>query len=461
MSRDNLLTSPPPGTIWARRNSADARIPEHGESSTGWSYNRTAPSLPSESGAESEPATYSSARSKRSSANPLRLLLDRALWSPTSSNAPSTPYSPGRPDSRTGTALSSPPFSDAILTPRSEASELHSHVQIYSGTASPPVTDTAVDFDDDRKLRGRHRAGSFPFSLMSAFRGPSTAPASSVQSDRHSNSSGTPTSLVFPSPTQHTFASSEKEVLRTPNTSQQPWSGPSSAGLLGLGLDQIPQVAVTGPTDELRPPRSPGSSVGSPSPGSPLLGADAQPALQFQMNRPASRPASPRTRSLKSFMLGSALPQPRSYHPSRSKQSSSAIWPISALETALPAQSLLVLGFFLGPWCWLIGGWYLRFDGELPNTRAGICRCKRDANGQPSSEACPASAQRRLRLLGAKSTGRGLCYDAKQLLDDPALSEHHYRTNQYVKANRIAAGASGVVILLGVVCAILAAAGTI
>lgn len=41
--------------------------------------------------------------------------------------------------------------------------------------------------------------------------------------------------------------------------------------------------------------------------------------------------------------------------------------PIEALDALLPAQSLFILGFLLGPWTWLVGGYLLLPNGYIPS----------------------------------------------------------------------------------------------
>ncbi|KAF8323900.1 hypothetical protein DL93DRAFT_46887 [Clavulina sp. PMI_390] len=49
--------------------------------------------------------------------------------------------------------------------------------------------------------------------------------------------------------------------------------------------------------------------------------------------------------------------------------------PINALDALLPAQSLFLLGFILGPWAWVIGGYLLGPDGHvLSRDREGAVR---------------------------------------------------------------------------------------
>lgn len=55
---------------------------------------------------------------------------------------------------------------------------------------------------------------------------------------------------------------------------------------------------------------------------------------------------------------------------------------ISTLDAMVPAQLLFWSGFLFGPWCWIIGGWWLRhLDGELWRTRGSRCRSPRCACG--------------------------------------------------------------------------------
>ena len=47
--------------------------------------------------------------------------------------------------------------------------------------------------------------------------------------------------------------------------------------------------------------------------------------------------------------------------------SSILLHPIEALDALLPAQSLFILGFLLGPWAWLVGGYLLLPNGYIPS----------------------------------------------------------------------------------------------
>ena len=50
-------------------------------------------------------------------------------------------------------------------------------------------------------------------------------------------------------------------------------------------------------------------------------------------------------------------------------------YPGSVVDEMVPAKLLFLLGFFLGPWCWILGGWWLRgLDGELWSTHGTRCR---------------------------------------------------------------------------------------
>lgn len=83
--------------------------------------------------------------------------------------------------------------------------------------------------------------------------------------------------------------------------------------------------------------RSPGASLSFSIPQSPT----PQPNLDDPL---LSRPSSP------------------TFTPPTAK--TMLINPRTALHTALPAQSLFLLGFILGPWAWVIGGWLLSPDGH-------------------------------------------------------------------------------------------------
>ncbi|KAK4057556.1 TAT-binding protein-like protein 7, AAA ATPase [Microbotryomycetes sp. JL221] len=50
-------------------------------------------------------------------------------------------------------------------------------------------------------------------------------------------------------------------------------------------------------------------------------------------------------------------------------------YPCDLLDETPPAKLTLWFGFLLGPWLWIIGGWYLRhIDGEVPGTQGKRCR---------------------------------------------------------------------------------------
>ncbi|GAA6061026.1 hypothetical protein JCM10212_004600 [Sporobolomyces blumeae] len=45
------------------------------------------------------------------------------------------------------------------------------------------------------------------------------------------------------------------------------------------------------------------------------------------------------------------------------------------IDEVIPAKLAFIAGFLLGPWCWIIGGWFLRpYDGELFQSRGQRCR---------------------------------------------------------------------------------------
>ncbi|KAM0793371.1 hypothetical protein ACM66B_000826 [Microbotryomycetes sp. NB124-2] len=55
-----------------------------------------------------------------------------------------------------------------------------------------------------------------------------------------------------------------------------------------------------------------------------------------------------------------------------------ASYPSALFDETRPAKMTLWLGFLLGPWLWIIGGWYLRSrDGEVPGTQGFRCNYER------------------------------------------------------------------------------------
>ncbi|GAA96443.1 uncharacterized protein L969DRAFT_99018 [Mixia osmundae IAM 14324] len=125
--------------------------------------------------------------------------------------------------------------------------------------------------------------------------------------------------------------------------------------------------------------------------------------------------------------------------------------PLRIVEDTLPAKLLFWTGFFLGPWTWAIGGWYLRNDGEMRNWQGAICRCVAD------EEACQLDAHHDLKLLGVQMSEHGYREDAKHQLShsDYARWLDVGETRKpgpvfWVRANRAAASLS-LLAVLGVV----------
>lgn len=106
-------------------------------------------------------------------------------------------------------------------------------------------------------------------------------------------------------------------------------------------------------------------------------------------------------------------------------------------------------GFFLGPWCWLIGGWYLRpEDGEFRSTRGRRCRepdcaCGRILQGSALS-AHPTSG---IAVKGGQTA----------TADDDEGVGRVAGLDCWIFYNRLAAGASGAVVAALVAVAIWAA----
>ncbi|GAA5991160.1 hypothetical protein JCM5350_001930 [Sporobolomyces pararoseus] len=109
------------------------------------------------------------------------------------------------------------------------------------------------------------------------------------------------------------------------------------------------------------------------------------------------------------------------------------------IDEAIPAKLAFIAGFLLGPWCWIIGGWYLRAqDGELPNSRGTRCRtltcnCGRILRGSTS----------RQQAQHTTNSGRG----KKERSEDDWAG-----LDKWVFGNRVAAcgGGVGIAVLVGV-----------
>ncbi|GAA5832932.1 hypothetical protein JCM11251_000535 [Rhodosporidiobolus azoricus] len=124
--------------------------------------------------------------------------------------------------------------------------------------------------------------------------------------------------------------------------------------------------------------------------------------------------------------------------------SSPAAW----LDEVVPAKLAFIAGFLLGPWLWVIAGWWLRpLDGELPSTRGKRCRdptcgCGRMLRGSALREHTSASSaysREKARLLNPKEV------------------EMWAGLDRWVFLNRVAAGGGAVGVSVIVAVAIWAA----
>ncbi|GAA5940313.1 uncharacterized protein JCM15063_002598 [Sporobolomyces koalae] len=112
------------------------------------------------------------------------------------------------------------------------------------------------------------------------------------------------------------------------------------------------------------------------------------------------------------------------------------------IDEVIPAKLAFIAGFLLGPWFWIIGGWYLRpHDGELPGSRGQRCRiptcnCGRILRGSTSRQQAQHSTTKR--------TGEGRARERSE--DDWA------GLDKWVFGNRVAAcgGGVGIAVLVGV-----------
>ncbi|ORY69301.1 hypothetical protein BCR35DRAFT_354656 [Leucosporidium creatinivorum] len=116
------------------------------------------------------------------------------------------------------------------------------------------------------------------------------------------------------------------------------------------------------------------------------------------------------------------------------------------LEETVPAKLAFLAGFILGPWCWIIGGWWLRHgDGELRSTSARRCREEGCNCGRLVQWYSVANSRRHAKLAGRVGS-KGAVADEWAGLD------------QWVFLNRAAAVGSGSVVVALVAVAIWAAA---
>ncbi|GAA5904343.1 hypothetical protein JCM6882_003201 [Rhodosporidiobolus microsporus] len=125
--------------------------------------------------------------------------------------------------------------------------------------------------------------------------------------------------------------------------------------------------------------------------------------------------------------------------------SSPATW----LDEVVPAKLAFIAGFLLGPWLWVIAGWYLRpLDGELPSTRGKRCR----------DPACGCGRMLRGSALREHTSASSAYSREKARLLNPQEVEMWAGLDRWVFLNRVAAGGGGVGVTVIVAVAIWAAA---
>ncbi|GAA5889081.1 hypothetical protein JCM5296_007158 [Sporobolomyces johnsonii] len=126
------------------------------------------------------------------------------------------------------------------------------------------------------------------------------------------------------------------------------------------------------------------------------------------------------------------------------------------IDEVIPAKLAFIAGFLFGPWCWIIGGWYLRsLDGELRTTRGQRCRdpscnCGRILRGSAARQQQEQKQQLQLRHSAANGSAT-----AGGAPDDADLWAG---LDKWVFVNRVAAGSGGVTVAVLVAVAIWAAA---
>ncbi|GAA6013650.1 hypothetical protein JCM11491_002739 [Sporobolomyces phaffii] len=116
------------------------------------------------------------------------------------------------------------------------------------------------------------------------------------------------------------------------------------------------------------------------------------------------------------------------------------------IDEVIPAKLAFIAGFLLGPWCWIIGGWYLRpQDGELPRSRgqrcrATTCNCGRILSG---------STTRQRAQHTTTTTSRGTRTGRRDVDGD---DDDWAGLDKWVFGNRVAAcgGGVGIAVLVGV-----------
>jgi hypothetical protein len=145
--------------------------------------------------------------------------------------------------------------------------------------------------------------------------------------------------------------------------------------------------------------------------------------------------------------------EPKMWPPSFWSTLSSDSSPISnnRVDNFVPARVLFFLGFICGPWCWLIGAFYLRrVDGEIYGLRGNVCRCTPSSLMESGKMcACVAERARWLRIRGVQPTGSGVDVDGAE----PSSLD------SWVCANRMMSALAGLVIV-GIVVATIVVTAT-
>lgn len=122
-----------------------------------------------------------------------------------------------------------------------------------------------------------------------------------------------------------------------------------------------------------------------------------------------------------------------------------------SIEDVLPAKLAFIAGFLLGPWCWIIGGWWLRsLDGELRSTKTKRCREK----------GCKCGRALKWYQV-ARATQHGVATLSKSHSHEQGGALMWSGVDQWVFMNRVAAVGSGTVVsalvAVAVWCAIVGA----
>ncbi|GAA6031981.1 hypothetical protein JCM8097_003372 [Rhodosporidiobolus ruineniae] len=123
--------------------------------------------------------------------------------------------------------------------------------------------------------------------------------------------------------------------------------------------------------------------------------------------------------------------------------------PATWLDEVVPAKLAFIAGFLLGPWLWILGGWYLRpLDGELVASRGQRCR-------DPS---CGCGRILRGSALREHSSESSALTREKAKALNPEEPEMWAGLDRWVFMNRVAAGAAGVGVAVLFAVAVWAAA---